>query len=180
MSIYTKKGDKGRTGLPGDRRLSKTDQLFETLGYFDQSNALIGLAISGMGKKDRKLCEQLRHIQSNFLALGACLASINPKEAVILGRLEQETAELESQIDRWDEILPPLRNFILAGGTKVASVLHVVRAEIRMAERQFHRLPIEQKLPAIGQYLNRLSDYFFQASRFVNHQVGQKDIVWRD
>jgi len=180
MSIYTKKGDKGETGLPGERRLSKTDQLFETLGYFDQTSALIGLAVSLIGPKDKTLIDQFEKIQSNFLSLGACLASEQPGKEKILDQLPAETAELEAQIDRWDEVLPPLRNFILAGGTPAAATLHVARVSARTAERQYHRLPDELKLPPISQYLNRLSDYFFQAARFVNHQNDCLDIIWRN
>jgi len=180
MPIYTKKGDRGQTGLPGDRRLPKTDQLFETLGFFDQTSAAIGVAVSQLdGKKDQALINQLQGVQSIFLSLGSCLASETPDQAEILPKLAAETLRLEAQIDEWDELLPPLRNFILAGGTPVAAALHVARSSSRFAERQFHRLSKVAGLEPIGQYLNRLSDYLFQAARFANHQAGQADIIWK-
>lgn len=180
MPIYTKKGDKGQTGLPGDRRLSKADQLFETLGYLDQTSALIGLAVSFMeGKADAKLIEALRHIQSTFLSIGACLASEKPTGATILSELPGLSKAFEDQIDEWDNALPSLRNFILAGGVTAGAVLHLARASVRHSERQFHRLPEELKLAEIGQYLNRLSDYFFQAARFYNHQHSQSEAIWK-
>ena len=180
MKIYTKKGDRGETGLPGDRRLSKTDQLFETLGYLDQTSAFVGLAVSLTEDKKSRLVDSLQTIQSNFLSIGACLASTHPADDNVLAKLPGETEKLELEIDAWNEVLPPLRNFILAGGTSAAAALHAARASIRTAERNFHRLPENQKLSEISQYLNRLSDYFFQAARFTNHQNKQPDIIWQN
>ena len=179
MSIYTKKGDRGQTGLPGDRRLAKTDQLFETLGTFDQTSALIGLAVSMLDAKNKVLAKDFQDIQSTFLSLGACLASERSVTEPILNELPAKTAELEARIDRWDELLPPLRNFILAGGTPAAAALHTARVSVRAAERHYHRLPAELIFTSMSQYLNRLSDYFFQAARFINHQAGTSDITWR-
>lgn len=180
MPIYTKKGDKGETGLPGKRRLSKTDQLFDFLGSLDQTSALIGLAVSYMQpSKDKKLIVDLRQIQQNFLAIGACIASENPTEAPILNKLPAETTGLEQQIDTWDAELPKLENFILAGGNHAGATLHVTRTSIRQIERNFHRLLEELKLEPISIYLNRLSDYFFQAARYYNFINGEKETIWK-
>ena len=178
MPIYTKKGDKGETGLPGGRRLPKTEAIFEFLGSLDQTNSVLGLAISGMDpKKDKQLAHDLNQIQQSFLAIGACIASEKPSEQAILGELPRYTEQMESTIDRWDRAMPELKNFILPGGTQPASFLHLARTLIRQTERAFHRLDIVGLEP-IAIYLNRLSDFFFQAARYHNFSSGFTDTIW--
>lgn len=179
MSIYTKKGDRGQTGLPGERRLSKTDQLFETLGYFDQTSALIGLAIA-LAKQEGDInpVASLERIQRQFLTLGSQLAA-EKRDPKILKNFTKEVEWMESVIDKLDEELPTLRNFILAGGTPAGATLHLVRASVRHAERQFHRLKADQKPAEVAQYLNRLSDFFFQAARYYNFKHQAAEAVWK-
>lgn len=180
MSIYTKKGDKGETGLPGKRRVAKSNQLFEVLGAFDQTSATIGVAIAQMNPTDdASLIEELEQIQSNFLSIGACLAAEKPEDAPILETLAQETRILEQRIDEWDALLPELKNFILVGGTPAGAALHLARTFARQAERHFHRLPEPQIIEPISIYLNRLSDYFFQAARYYNFCQKQSEKTWR-
>ncbi|MEK7170924.1 MAG: cob(I)yrinic acid a,c-diamide adenosyltransferase [Patescibacteria group bacterium] len=179
MSIYTKKGDKGETGLPGKRRLPKTELIFECLGGLDQTNALIGLTVSLIDEKETKLILELQLIQSNFLAVGACLAAESPTDAPILASLDEQISQLESRIDEWDEQLPELKNFILPGGSQAASVIHLARVSIRQAERAFHRLENAGELESIARYLNRLSDYFFQSARYLNLLANRPDIIWK-
>ncbi len=181
MKIYTRMGDGGETSLPGGRRLSKDDTIFNCLGALDETNAVLGLATSYVvyDIKDKRLAQQLYDIQSNLLSIGACLASDEPAGAKILVKLDDETNMLESQIDQWDKKLPVLKNFILPGGTMAASALHQTRTTIRRAERLYHSIPSKsEKLIVLGRYLNRLSDYFFQAARYVNHTAGNKDQIW--
>lgn len=180
MTIYTKKGDKGETGLLGDRRLPKTDPIFEVLGGLDQSNALTGQAVSLMDPKgDGPLIELLEGLQRNYLAVGSCLAAEKPEEAEVLTNLPEQIKLLEEKIDEWDEILPPLRNFILPGGAPAAAALHVTRTFVRQTERNFNRLPKETAPVLVGQYLNRLSDFYFQAARYYNFTQKQNEKIWK-
>lgn len=178
MTIYTKKGDKGETGLPGKRRLSKTDQLFEFLGSLDQTNAQIGLAVSLMDRRQKQLAERFQNIQRSFLAIGACVASEKPEEALILTKLDDLTAKLEADIDGWDQAMPELKNFILPGGTAAAAALQVARTLVRQAERNFHRLEVPDALSPVSRYINRLSDYCFQAARYCNFLAKTDDKIW--
>jgi len=167
MTIYTKKGDKGETGLPGDKRLSKGELIFEVLGDLDQTNASLGLAISYLTHDNEKpLVVQLQDIQASLLGVGACLASENPSEQIIVKKLPGLTIALEKQIDRWNDQLPELNNFILPGGDSAGAALHLTRTISRRAERSYHRLPEANKVQEVSIYLNRLADYFFQAARF--------------
>jgi len=176
MPIYTKKGDKGKTGLPGKRRVAKTAALVEALGAIDTANAAIGLA-AALVQKDAHLVKLLERIQTNLLGIGACLAAEKPQAAAILQHLSNETSALERQIDRWDRRLPELKNFILPGGQAEAATLHLCRTLIRQAERFYHRLSSRPQL--ISQYLNRLSDFFFEAARYCNYRAGVPDKVWK-
>ncbi len=177
MPIYTKKGDRGETGLPGKRRLSKTDPLFEVLGTFDQLSATIGLAISLKDAKPNDVTDHLHSIQSDLLGLGACLAAEKPEEAAILPKLDEKILAFEQAIDRWEQETGALQNFILAGGAPDGAMLHLARTIARQAERNYHRLT--NKDEAISRYLNRLSDFFFQAARVANFRAGKPEQIWK-
>lgn len=179
MPIYTKKGDRGETGLPGKRRLPKTDSVFEVLGALDQLSATVGLASSlGSPAKGEDVATLLQSIQSDLLGIGACLAAEKPKNAPILKILDEKIAVFETTIDQWEQEAGPLRNFILAGGSPRGAALHLARTISRQAERNYHHLP--QKPDAISRYLNRLSDWFFQAARVVNFREGQPEQIWKN
>lgn len=178
IPIYTKKGDRGETGLPGGRRLTKADRLFEVLGGLDQTSATIGLAVSHItGAKS--LVDQLQEIQRTFLAIGATLAAEQPQNMPILKVLPKMTKELEATIDKWDKELPELKNFILAGGSTAGATLHQARTFIRQTERNYHRLDDSQKIEVISVYINRLSDYLFQAARYYNFLQKQPESIWK-
>lgn len=179
MPIYTKKGDKGETGLPGKRRLLKTELIFECLGGLDQTNALIGQVVSLIDRKETEFTNDLQQIQSSLLAVGACLAAESPLNASILTALDKQTSQLERRIDQWDKQLPELKNFILPGGSQAASVIHLARVSVRQAEREFHRLENASGLGPVARYLNRLSDYFFQSARYLNLRANHPDIIWK-
>jgi cob(I)alamin adenosyltransferase len=182
MKIYTRMGDGGETSLPGGRRLPKTEDIFELLGNLDETNATIGLAASFIIDDTRLKnfpTKQLYDVQSNLLALGACIAEEEPQKSKALQRLDKSTDTLESQIDAWDKQLPPLKNFILPEGTSGAAALHLARTLIRRSERSFHALNFPRELTPAGRYLNRLSDYFFQAARFLNHLGNHQEQVWK-
>lgn len=178
MKIYTRMGDGGETGLPGGRRIGKTDAIFACLGNLDEANATIGLAIAQIEQATTSMpVKPLLDIQSTLLSIGAQIASDQPDRNPILKKLDRMTDKLESQIDAWDKQLPVLKNFILPGGTPAGATLHLCRTLIRRAERSYHELP-DFKEVAIARYLNRLSDYFFQAARFANGQAGYHDQIW--
>src|ERR1700693_4452599 len=105
MVIYTKKGDKGETGLPGKRRLPKTEALIELLGNLDQSNAVIGICLSLLQDSETELHQWFIRIQRYFLEIGSWLAAEQPEQALILTRLPKVVEELETQIDHWDKLL---------------------------------------------------------------------------
>lgn len=178
--IYTRGGDKGETGLPGERRAPKTDQLFEVLGFLDQTNAQTGLAIGlARQEKDENPIATLERVQRMLLKVGSALASIDGFQEGILQKLTEEVSWMEDVIDKLDEELPPLRNFILVGGTPAGAALHLVRTSVRQTERQFHRLEQKQKPAEVAQYLNRLSDFFFQAARYYNFKHNAKEAIWK-
>jgi len=180
MPIYTKKGDRGETGLPGKRRLPKTDEIFECLGALDQTNASIGQALSLIDQKEEKeLVTFLERLQCDLLSVGSTIAAESPGSSKLLPIFSQRTLELEHQIDQWDAQLPELKNFILPGGCQAAAVIHLARVNIRQAERAFHRLDSITGLEPIAVFLNRLSDYFFQCARYLNMRANKPDIIWK-
>jgi cob(I)alamin adenosyltransferase len=177
MKIYTRMGDGGETGLLGGRRAPKTDPIFELLGSLDETNASIGVAASHLANTKFPL-DELHEVQSTILGIGACIASDQPSVAKILSTLDKLTDQLEQHIDRWDKALPPLKNFILPEGTPGAATLHASRTLARRTERTFHEWPGSTEVVPIGRYLNRLSDYLFQAARFANFLANHKEQIW--
>jgi cob(I)alamin adenosyltransferase len=185
MKVYTRTGDAGTTGLFAGPRVSKHDSRISAYGTVDELNAVVGLARAELGREQRddsgdRLDDLLLRIQHDLFVLGADLAT--PTEAsAATARVEDEHIErLEREIDRMDEDLPELKNFILPGGSPAAARLHVARTVCRRAERlavtaaEAHELN-EQAVV----YLNRLSDLLFMAARWINHARGVSDTVWR-
>lgn len=184
MPIYTKKGDAGETGLPGKRRLSKTEALFELLGNLDSTNACLGVALAALGESplstasQKTVGEWLVEIQRDLLSIGACVAAEMPSDAKILTKLPERVAAMEAQIDRWDVQLPELKNFILPGGGAAGAAVHQARTVARQTERAFHRTIPPAALQPIAVYLNRLSDFLFQTARFVNFETRHTEEIW--
>ncbi len=180
MPIYTKKGDKGETGLPGGRRLPKSEPVFDVLGNLDMVNSAIGLAIALLPKKMKDIIADLQHIQQILLSIGATIAAESANQLALATNLKKETNLLEDQIDTWDKALPELKNFILPGGSQAGAALHLTRSIIRQAERSYQKTPNTKNFPEIDAYLNRLSDYFFQVARFVNFQLDSTEPTWKN
>lgn len=179
MKIYTKTGDGGETSLFGGGRVSKDDARVEAYGALDELNAAIGLARSLA--PDPEIDRELSRIQAELFAVGAELAT--PHEARAHGAIpgvRGEWAEaLERQMDRWDEELPPLTAFVLPGGSPVAAALHVARATCRRAERRAVALSHLAHIdPTVVVYLNRLSDFLFEAARAQNLRAGVAETPW--
>jgi cob(I)alamin adenosyltransferase len=178
MRIYTKTGDDGTTGLPGGSRVRKDDPRIECCGTIDELNAAIGLAAVGAAPELR---QQLQQIQSDLFIIGSHLAvPQESRQQASLPPLDaQMTTRLEAQIDSADAQIPPLRNFILPGGSETAARLHLARAVCRRAERLLVATSSAHAIsPIVLVYLNRLSDWTFVQARFANQTSGVSDIVW--
>ncbi|MDH5396680.1 MAG: cob(I)yrinic acid a,c-diamide adenosyltransferase [Cyclobacteriaceae bacterium] len=176
--IYTKKGDKGDTGLYGGERIPKSDIRVEAYGTVDELNAYLGLLCTSDNPAIEK--EVIFAIQNHLFNLGAYLAATIQKQAEIAGIKQEDVRFLEQQIDAAEEHLPPLRAFILPGGNTSAAYCHIARTVCRRAERLAVSLHQKSPLkPEVIQYLNRLSDYLFVLSRRSLAVVGDKEILWK-
>lgn len=178
--IYTKTGDSGMTSLVGGVRVSKTHPRLEAYGTIDELNSQIGLLITYiLDAADR---ENLLEIQRKLFSVGSYLATDQEyKELRPQSIIHSEDVEhLEHMIDEIDALLPPLKLFILPGGSQAAAVCHVCRTVCRRAERCILSLAeiinIDSTLIA---YINRLSDYFFVLSRRLNNLNGENEIIWQ-
>ena len=178
MKIYTKKGDKGRTALFGGRRVSKAHLRVEAYGTVDELNSFIGLLRDHLDQEAQRTL--LKEVQNRLFTIGSHLAS-DPKKSPILPDLQAADVEmLELEMDRMDEDLPALKNFILPGGHPTVSYAHVCRTVSRRAERLV--VALHQREPVaefILEYLNRLSDYFFVLGRKIAQDVGAEEVVWQ-
>ena len=176
MPIYAKKGDKGETGLfttnPGEKiRISKNSLKVRAIGAVDELDSFIGLAKSFTS--DKVFHKILSGIQIDLLTLGSILAGSDLKFS------KSKTVKLEKMIDKWDLALPKLSNFILPDGINLGAQLHVCRSATRRAEREITALGEVQVISDnIKMYINRLSDFMFQFSRFVNFQAKIKEHLW--
>jgi cob(I)alamin adenosyltransferase len=181
MKIYTKTGDKGETGLFGGDRVSKSSIRIEAYGTIDELNSFIGLAVNEV--RNNEIKEVLEEIQNELFTLGSDLATPDNEKTRKL-EIQRVYAHmyvnLESEIDRFEERIDELKNFILPGGTKGASLLHICRTICRRAERLVTALKsTEQINENILIYLNRLSDLLFVLARNENTFSGVPDIKWK-
>lgn len=178
--IYTKTGDAGETALGNGTRVAKHSMRVTAYGTVDEANATVGLArLHASGEMDT----QLAAIQNDLFDLGADLCRPDMEkdaeaEYPPLRVTEGQVARLEAEIDAMNEALEPLRSFILPGGSALAAHLHLCRTVSRRAERLSVELAtMESVNPAAVKYLNRLSDWFFVASRIANDS-GKDDVLW--
>ena len=178
MKIYTKTGDTGETGLYGGIRVSKDSMRIEACGTVDELNACIGLVRSQ--SPDAEVDAILHRIQNELFDIGADLATLetHPKAANL--RIPPTlTPELEKEIDRYEDQLPALKNFILPGGSACGATIHLARTVCRRAERCVVRLAeTETANPEVRIYLNRLSDLLFVLARTVNHRSDEPEPLW--
>ena len=180
MKIYTGFGDEGQTRLYGGKVVSKDHLRIEVYGTIDELNSLLGLVISQLA--DEHLHEQLMSIQNDLFQISAVLATPDQDTLKKLEKAPEpsDIKRLEQLIDRMDEKLEPLQNFILPGGTTTASFLHLARTVCRRAERRLTSLMATAEIDSdIIIYLNRLSDLLFVAARYVNYLAGVTDIPWQ-
>lgn len=178
--IYTKTGDAGETALGNGSRVAKHSMRVTAYGTVDEANATVGLArLHAEGEMD----VQLSAIQNDLFDLGADLCRPDMEkdadaEYPPLRMTPAQVTRLENEIDSMNTKLEPLRSFILPGGSALAAQLHLCRTVSRRAERLSVELAtMESVNPAGVQYLNRLSDWFFVASRIANND-GKDDVLW--
>ena len=177
MKIYTKTGDDGTTGLFGGARVKKNSDSVEAYGTVDELNAVIGVARAT--KLDPFSEGVLAHVQVDLFTLGAELACVPGKEDKLgMGLLEMADAErLERAIDDAEKELPPLKTFVLPGGSPQAAALHLARTVCRRAERRVLSTE-EGSRNEVVVYLNRLSDLLFTLARLANVKAGALDVPW--
>lgn len=177
MSIVTRTGDKGDTGLFGGRRVPKNDARIHAYGTVDELNALLGVIIA-TAKLSPLLHGQLLKTQNMLFRLGADLATPSANNNAQVPRIEPEhVQELEEWIAALERTLPPLQHFVLPGGCPAAAELHVARTICRRAERWTVELRQEEESSAQAiVYLNRLSDYLFLAALQANKDAGVEDV----
>ncbi len=172
--IYTRTGDSGTTGLADGTRVSKFGLRVEAMGEVDELNAVLGLLL--MESVSEEVRVTMLAIQHDLFDLGGelCMpghALINPARV----------SALEDQLDRWNEALPPLKEFILPGGSRASAVCHLARTVCRRAERVCHALQAESPVTDTAlQYINRLSDLLFVLCRTLNQQAGVPDVLWNN
>jgi len=178
--IYTKAGDQGQTHLAGGQRVAKDSLRIECYGTVDELNAFVGMAGISSADSIPELAAILKRIQHELFNLGSILATkpqdVHPKQARITSA---EIVQLETEIDRMNADLAPLRSFVLPGGSRLNAELHACRTICRRAERIAVSLAREEEIPPETiQYLNRLSDAFFVWSRWANHVLGVPEVLW--
>ncbi len=177
--VYTRRGDAGATSLASGERVSKDDLRIEAYGTVDELNSFVGLARES-ARDLPELSGILLRVQHELFNLGAILATtpenVHPKQARITAA---ESEQLEREIDRMNADLPPLRSFVLPGGSRLNAELHVCRTVCRRAERLAVSLAAESHVdPEALAYLNRLSDALFVWSRWASHRTGAPETLW--
>lgn len=177
MKIYTRQGDDGSTGLFGGRRVNKATLRVEAYGGLDETSAFLGwVRAAGL---DEDLDRTLGDLQQACFRLGAWLAAAADADPGVRMIDEQDVAELETRIDRHEEELAPLKNFLVPGGTEAAARLHIARTVARRAERVAVDLSnLEPVEPSWLAWLNRVSDLLFVLARVANARAGVADVPW--
>jgi cob(I)alamin adenosyltransferase len=179
--VYTRTGDAGETGLAGGQRVAKDSARIEAYGAVDELNSFLGAArVTAQDLDLKEFCAILLRVQHELFNLGSILATlpedVHPRQARITA---EEIARLEAEMDRMNEGLPPLRSFVLPGGSRLNAELHVCRTVCRRAERRLVTLAHMEKVPPEAvRYLNRLSDALFVWSRWASAQSGAAETLW--
>ncbi|MBA2405014.1 MAG: cob(I)yrinic acid a,c-diamide adenosyltransferase [Bdellovibrionales bacterium] len=183
-SIYTRTGDEGKTGLVSGNRVSKADQRIDLYGELDELNSRLGFACSHLDSNYSLEINFIHKLQSALFDLGSNMAcELENRSKFKLPQItEALVKEIESEIDRMDSQLEPLKNFILPGGLLSASAFHLARTNARKVERMLvsFEQSTKEELPEMSLiFLNRLSDYFFVFARYVNKIANAAEISWK-
>lgn len=175
MAIYTRVGDKGKTSLFDGKKILKSDNQVEAYGTIDELNSAIGVASAFI--KNKRIKKELLEIQNDLLELGSSLAV---SSTLPVDQLSNRPVQFENLIDNLTNKMPPLSQFLLPGGGKGGSLLHLARTIARRAERRIVLLSRKQNVDPIAlTYLNRLSDLLFTMARFVNYTEKHKEPTWK-
>jgi cob(I)alamin adenosyltransferase len=180
--VYTRHGDAGATRLVGGQEVPKDDARIEAYGTVDELNAFLGLARQSIAEAPAlaPLAASLLRVQHELFNLGSILATlpedVHPRQPRVTAA---DIARLEEEMDRCQEVLAPLRSFVLPGGCRVNAELHACRTICRRAERRVVELSRQSAVDADAvRYLNRLSDAFFVWSRWASHVLGVAEVLW--
>ncbi len=179
MKIYTKTGDSGETSLFDNTRVSKADARVDAYGEVDEVNACLGAARAAGVDADMSVL--IEALQKDLFALGARLADPSARIAERVTKAaitDADVQRLEQVIDRLEATLPPLRRFILPGGSAAGALLPLARPVCRRAERRVIGLGATAVDPTLIIYLNRLSDLLFVMARATNHRAGVPETEW--
>jgi cob(I)alamin adenosyltransferase len=179
--LYTRTGDAGTTALFGGKRVPKDHPRVAAYGAVDELNSALGVALTAI--RQRRLVTALRDVQNELFNIGSELASEGGQASGFGAQFkgpEKKIAALEALTDEYDAKLPALRTFILPGGSQAGALLHLCRTICRRAEREVVTLARNEKVnPAVGAYLNRLSDLLFVLARYVNKAARKPETPWR-
>ncbi len=183
-NVYTRTGDSGETGLVSGNRIIKSDPRIDLYGDLDELNSRIGYSASLMKSSHVQEVNFLYQIQSALFDLGSNMAcEYENRSKFKLPQLNPEVIkEMENEIDRLDNFLDPLKNFILPGGSLRAASLHLCRTFARSVERKLvhYQQTTKEELPALSIiFLNRLSDYLFVLARYVNKTDNCDEVTWK-
>jgi cob(I)alamin adenosyltransferase len=181
FKIYTKTGDAGKTALIGGTKVPKSHIRIDSYGTVDELNSFIGLVSDYLTHEHSKTI--LKEIQDRLFTIGSSLACDPDKEPLMKmpDLTEEDVTLLEKEIDSMNEVLPPMKNFILPGGHVAISTAHIARCVCRRAERICVAMQQADMFidPLVIKYINRLSDYLFVLSRFIGHTLNIQEIPWK-
>lgn len=170
--VVTRTGDAGETGLADTRRVEKDSLRINAIGEVDELNSMIGLAVCKSISEEVKT--ELRQVQNDLFGLGGELAGSRNTR---IG--EKQVLRIENAALHFNRDLPPLKEFVLPGGSEEASLLHLARSICRRAERSIVALGKKEEIsPVQIQYLNRLSDLLFVLARLANKMANHPDVIW--
>ena len=178
LKIYTKTGDDGTSGLIGGTRVEKSDSRLEAYGTIDELNSWIGLIKTSA--LETNVLDTLEFIQNILFEIGSHLATDPNKISKLrIACSDDDIERVEKEIDRMQNQLPELKNFILPGGSSIAGYVHVARTVCRRSERRINALENSKKLQKqVLVFINRLSDYLFVLARYINFTQGIKETIW--
>jgi cob(I)alamin adenosyltransferase len=185
FKIYTKTGDKGQTSLLGGTRVNKFDLRINAYGTVDELNSYLGLLRDLIQAENTQIKSEvyrtmLIQIQDRLFTIGSHLAADPAKNKMALPPMHNsDVTDLELAIDKINELVPPMKSFVLPGGHVLVSHAHVARCICRRAERIVLELSEQEKVEdVIIVYMNRLSDYIFMLSRGLAHDLNAEEIPW--